>query len=148
MDLVAIRNHSELELRKKLATRCEANIVDQAIDWAKGQNWLPSQEVLKDQLAEQMGRKGKGIQKINQKLNELGLDSVKSNAEDELEKAKRLALAKWSCEDFQGLSFEEAQKLKAQIIRFLFARGYESSVVSKILKNEFKAGALSHDEEY
>lgn len=148
MDLVARRDHSEKELRTKLALRCEPEIVEQTITWAKEQNWLAKPEVLAEKFAEQLGRRGKGIHKINQKLKELGLSSVKVNPENELEKAKHLILNKWSSEDFHGLGFKESQKLKAKIMRFLFARGFESGVVSSILKNEFKAGAIPHDEEY
>jgi regulatory protein len=131
MDFVARRDHSEKELRKKLSLRCEPEIVDQAIEWAKEQNWLAQPEVLSEKFAEQ-----------------LGLGAVKADKETELEKAKRLVLNKWSAEDFRGLGFQESQKLKAKIMRYLIARGYESDIVSNILKNEFKAGAISHDEEY
>jgi regulatory protein len=148
MDFVARRDHSEKELRKKLSLRCEPEIVDQAIEWAKEQNWLAQPEVLSEKFAEQLSRRGKGIRKINQKLKELGLGAVKADKETELEKAKRLVLNKWSAEDFRGLGFQESQKLKAKIMRYLIARGYESDIVSNILKNEFKAGAISHDEEY
>ncbi len=152
MDFVARRDHSEKELRKKLSLRCEPEVVDQAIEWAKEQNWLAKPEVLSEKFAEQLSRRGKGIRKINQKLKDLGLGAVKADKDAELEKAKRLVLNKWSSEDFRGLSFQESQKLKAKIMRYLIARGYESDVVSNILNNEFKAGAhendQSHDEEY
>ena len=48
MDFVARRDHSEKELRKKLSLRCEPKIVDQAIEWAKEQNWLAQPEVLSE----------------------------------------------------------------------------------------------------
>lgn len=148
MDLVARRDHSEKEIRKKLALRCQPEIVDQAIEWATQQNWLAAPDVLKEKFAEQLSRRGKGIRRINQKLKELGLASVKADLEKELEKARRLVAGKWTFEDFKGLDFKESQKLKAKIMRYLITRGFESDVVSNILKNEFKAGALSHDEEY
>lgn len=146
MDFVARRDHSEKELRTKLSLRCEPEIVDQAIAWAKEQNWLAKPEVLKEKFAEQLSRRGKGIRKINQKLKELGLSSVKADKENEFEKAKRLVLNKWSEKDFRGLNFQESQKLKAKIMRYLITRGFESDIVSNILKNEFKAGAQEHDQ--
>lgn len=148
MDLVARRDHSEKELRTKLSLRCEPAIVQQAIEWATEQNWLAKPEVLTQKFAEQLGRRGKGIRKINQKLKELGLSNVKADQETELEKAKKLVGNKWSFKDFHGLNFQQSQKLKAKIMRYLITRGFESDIVSHILKNEFKAGALSHDEEY
>ena len=151
MDYVARRDHSEKELRKKLSARCEPSTVDQVMSWAQEQNWLASPDKLKEQFAAQLGRRGKGIRKINQKLKELGLSSVKAEKETELEKARKLVTAKWSVDDFQNLDFKEMQKLKAKIMRFLAARGYESDVISLILKNEFKKsssdGEFFYDEE-
>ncbi|MCC2677614.1 MAG: regulatory protein RecX [Pseudobdellovibrio sp.] len=148
MDLVARRDHSEKELRKKLAQRCEPEVVEQTIKWAGEQNWLASPEKLKTQFAEQLSRRGKGIRKINQKLKELGLESVKAEAETELEKAKKLVLSKWSPRDFKGLDFKESQKLKAKIMRYLITRGYESHVVSSILKNDLKYSSANEEEIY
>lgn len=151
MDFVARRDHSEKELRTKLSLRCDSTTVESAIQWAKEQNWLAQPEVLTEKFAEQLGRRGKGIRKINQKLKELGLGSVKVDQDSELEKAKRLVLNKWSAQDFKGLGFKDSQKLKAKIMRFLISRGYELDTVSNILKNEFKAGVQEneqHDEEY
>ena len=103
MDLVAHRDHSEKELRQKLSLLCEEEIVVQAMAWAKEQNWLAVPEVLKEKFAEQLERRGKGIHHINQKLQQLGLEPIKPDPEQELEKAKKLALTKWSLEDFQDL---------------------------------------------
>lgn len=145
MDLVARRDHSVKELRQKLLQRCEPEIVDQVLQWAEQQNWLAPPEKIKNQIAEQLSRRGKGIRKINQKLKELGLDSVRADLEDEFEKAKRLVGAKWTTTDFKGLDFKEAQKLKAKVMRFLAARGFESAVISKILKTELKTISSSED---
>lgn len=147
MDLVARRDHSEKELRKKLSLKCDPEIVELTLKWAQEQNWLASPEKLKTQFAEQLSRRGKGVRKINQKLKELGLESVKADPDTELEKAKKLVLAKWSPRDFKGLDFKESQKLKAKIMRYLITRGYESQVVSNILKNELKYSA-NEEENY
>ncbi|MEK6627010.1 MAG: regulatory protein RecX [Bdellovibrionota bacterium] len=153
MDLVARRDHTEKELRKKLLLRCEADVVEKTLLWAQEQNWLTSPEKLKTQFAEQLGKRGKGIRKINQKLKELGLETVKSDKDSEIEKAKKLVLAKWSPDDFSGLDYKESQKLKARIMRFLVTRGYEFDVVSLVLKNlteksEFKKIAHSEEDNY
>lgn len=46
MDLVAKRDHSENELRKKLANCCEPETLEHLIQWAHEQNWLVSPEKL------------------------------------------------------------------------------------------------------
>ena len=145
MDFVARRDHTEKELRKKLSLRCDTDVVEKTLAWAQEQNWLAAPEKLKTQFADQLSRRGKGIRKINQKLKELGLETVKSDKDMELLKAKKLVLAKWSAADFKGLNFKETQKLKAKIMRFLITRGYESDVVNTVLKNEFKQSSKNHD---
>lgn len=144
---MAKRDHTEKELRKKLLLRCDPEIVEQTMVWAKEQNWLSAPEKLKTQFAEQLSRRGKGVRKINQKLKELGLESIKSDKDNELIKAKKLVNAKWSAVDFKGLDFKESQKLKAKIMRYLVTRGYESDVVSSILKTEFKKSSVATEDE-
>ncbi|AGH94772.1 regulatory protein RecX [Pseudobdellovibrio exovorus] len=156
MDFVARRDHSEKELSQKLARYCESDIVQQTITWAREQNWLSAPETLQQQFATQLGRRGKGIHNINQKLKELGLESVKADFDNELEKARRLTFSKWNADDFRGLNVKDSQKLRAKIIRFLTTRGYEGAVISSILKNDFNTVTqtaiqdedLSYDDEY
>ena len=148
MDRVARRDHSKKELRQKLSLICEMDLIEEAIRWAQQQNWFTSADSLKMKLTEQLARRGQGIDKINQKLNDLGLPLVEVDQEQELAKAKKLATTKWSIEDFQNLEQHDAQKLKAKVVRFLSARGFTADIVSQILMNEFKAGAIFHDEEY
>ena len=148
MDLVARRDHSEKELRSKLSLRCSPEIVDQTLTWAREQNWLISPEKLKTQVAAQLSRNGKGVRKINQKLQSLGLDSVKSETEEELEKARHLVSRKWQPRDFKDLDFKESQKLKAKITRFLVARGFELNVVSTILRTDLKYTPSNEEEIY
>lgn len=147
MDLVARRDHSELEIKKKLAPRCEDTILQEALDWAKNQNWLSSTEKLTAQFARQLDRRGKGIRQINKKLTEKGLNTIKPDFDNEYDKAQRLTLLKWERNSFQDLDFEQAQKLKGKIIRYLLARGFENSIVSKILKNEFRSAQNIHEDE-
>lgn len=134
MNMVARRDHSEKELRTKLSRCCEVDTIEKTLLWAREQNWLINPEKLKTQLAENLSRRGKGIRKINQKLKNLGLDSIRSDKKMELAKATKLVLAKWSTDDFIDLNYAESQKLKARILRFLISRGYESDIVSLVLK--------------
>ena len=138
MDFVARRDHTEKELIKKLSRYCDIETVHKTIDWATKQNWLANPEKLRIQFTAQLERRGKGIRKINQKLKELGLSSIKPNQTLELQKAKKLVLTKWSANCFEGLEYKELQKLRARISRYLISRGYESDIINIILKNEFK----------
>lgn len=145
MDLVAGRDHTEKELRSKLVRYTDEATAEETIQWAQKQNWLASSEKLKEDWAEKLSRKGKGVKQINQKLQALGLDTIKASAEDELAKARRLALAKWSAEDFKNTDPAEAQKLKIKIMRYLAARGFEAQIINQILKNDFKCSSSEED---
>lgn len=148
MDYVARRDHTEKELRQKLSIRFEKKLIDEALLWAHQQNWLASPEKLTEQMSEQLHRRKKGIRRINQKLQALGLNQISSDTNIELKKAQELIRAKWTAEDFIGLGYADAQKLKAKMMRFLMTRGFESHVISQILKTEFNKGAPSYDEEF
>lgn len=137
MDLVARRDHTEKELRKKLSLRCEPEIIDQAIEWAKEQNWLAAPEQLQERFVQQLHQKGKGLRVINHKLRELGLQTIANDSELEFEKAQKLIQSKkFKNPEDQDLSFEEKQKLKAKIARFLSSRGFDSSIIAKIINEE------------
>lgn len=148
MDLVARRDHSVKELRQKLSLRCDPETVEKTLQWAQEQHWLAPPERLQSQVSQQLARRGQGIRRINQKLKSLGLDSTVGNSDEELNRAQQLVRAKWSYENFKHLDFKEAQKLRAKIMRFLATRGYESSTISLILKNEFKQPETSEEEIY
>lgn len=145
MDLVAGRDHTEKELRTKLAKYTDEETAEETIQWARKQNWLASSEKLKEDWAEKLSRKGKGVKLINQKLEALGLETIKASTEEELAKARRLALAKWSPEDFKNTAPAEAQKLKVKIMRYLAARGFEAQIINQILKNDFKCSSSEED---
>ncbi len=75
VDLVAMRDHSEKELRKKLREKFAdeeslAEIIDEAIDFAKDNKWLGDPSVLADRLANMLHRRNKGIHYINNYLRE------------------------------------------------------------------------------
>lgn len=148
MDLVARRDHTEKELRKKLSLRCELDVVEQAIQWAKEQNWLAKPEFIQERVVQQLHNKGKGHRAINRKLQELGLSSVTSEPKVELEKAKKLVNAKWNLEDIMtNLEYSEKQKLTAKIARFLINRGFDAEIVSKVISKVIKKD-LNYDEEF
>lgn len=148
MDHMARRNHSELELREKLESVFAAEIVNKALAWAKQQNWFTSPESLTAHVVDQLQRRGKGIAAINRTLEAKGLQPVISSAADELAKARKVVFAKWSADDFDDLDIKQAQKLSTKIMRLLISRGFDEDVIQDILKKDFKAGALAHDEQF
>ncbi|WP_291515405.1 regulatory protein RecX [Bdellovibrio sp. ArHS] len=132
MDLIARRDHSEKELRTKLREKFSdedslGEIIDEAIDFAKDQNWIGDPADLAGRLADMLHRRNKGIHYINNYLREKGLPSVPTDRDLELEKALAIVKNKYD-EDFQ-FSREE----KARVGRFLAARGFDSETVRKVI---------------
>ncbi|MGZ3795863.1 MAG: regulatory protein RecX [Pseudobdellovibrionaceae bacterium] len=159
MDLVALRDHSEKELRTKLRTYFKRNFqyrqrlakkqgrdlseefasqqeeindaIEGAIEFAKSHQWICKPEDLAEKMATMLHRKKKGISYINNYLKEKGLPSVPQDRDLELEKA--LALVKNKYSDFSQLSFEEKKKEQARVGRFLVSRGFDSETVRKVI---------------
>ncbi len=148
MDYVARRDHSAHELREKLSGHFQTDVIDEAMGWAEQQNWLVSADTLKNDIIEKLNRRGQGNAKINEKLAALGLGHSETSSAQEYEKAKKLALEKWSPENFVELAALDRQKLTAKIARFLSSRGFDSEIVLSVINNELKAGDSFHDEEY
>lgn len=128
MDMIARRDHSEKEIRTKLADKehTPAEIED-ALDYARDNRWLAEPEVISERMANFLHRRNKGVIAINHKLREKGLPSVASDPEQELEKALYLAQTKWSKEEPPDRSMRD------KIGRFLLSRGFEPSIVRKVI---------------
>ncbi|HVK62493.1 MAG TPA: hypothetical protein VM432_13125, partial [Bdellovibrionales bacterium] len=60
MDFLARRNHSELELRQKLSRTYPEHEVEEAIAFAKENNWMAQPEELAERVAIELGRRNKG----------------------------------------------------------------------------------------
>lgn len=132
MDLLARRDHSEKELRKKLRERFPddedtLNAIENAIQFAKDNNWLGDPQDLAHRMADMLHRKNKGIQYINNYLRDKGLPSVAADREAELEKALEIVKGKYDLE--HKLTREE----KAKVGRFLMSRGFDSETVRKVI---------------
>lgn len=124
MDLLAQRDHSEKEIRTKLKQReFSPEEIDAAIEYGKTNKWLPDSaeglQALAEKAANALHRKGKGIIYINHFLKQKGLPPVKSDFSQELEKALSL--------------IKNKKGEKAKIGRFLLSRGFEQSVVRKVV---------------
>lgn len=122
MDLIARRDHSEKEIRKKLKEKFEPDEIDAAIAYGKAHSWIPDDEETEHQLALKMAevlhRKLKGIQYINHSLHEKGLPSLDPDPERELEKARELLQNKFSEEELRD------RNVQAKAYRFLASRGF------------------------
>lgn len=145
MDLLARRDYSLKELTTRLKARCEPEIVTQALDWARTQNWLPSEEKVQEQVVKALGRRKKGQRAINQKLKQMGLQPVKIEPEIELEHAYEAVQSKWTRGALKGFDFKESQKERARVMRYLASRGFGGDIVQKVLKNYFKVQANDED---
>jgi regulatory protein len=163
-DLVALRDHSENELRSKLHTYFKRNFqyrqrlakkqgndlteeftsqqqeitdaIEEAIAFAKSHNWICSPEDLAEKMAHMLHRKRKGIGYINNYLEEKGLPPIPNDLDLELEKA--LALVKNKYSDFSALSSEEKKKEQARVARYLASRGFDSETVRKVIYEKLR----------
>lgn len=137
MDLLARRDHSLKELTDKLKERTSPETLQQALTWAKEQNWLPSNERLQEQVVRQLQGRKKGLTAINIKLKKMGLPTVKLEADTELETALQALKAKFKSDLLLNLEYKEFIKLKAKVMRHLGSRGFSSAVISRAIKQYF-----------
>lgn len=145
MDLLARRDHSPVELRRKLAKfEYSEDEIEAALDWARERKFIPFDEASAQAHSEKwrapLDRRKKGIRWMNQKLSQIGLPKIASDPESELEKALDLVVRKAkSLRKSPPLTRED----KAKIQRFLMSRGFESTTINEALK---KWASTSPDE--
>lgn len=134
MDLLARRDHSELEIRQKLRERdFSEESINSALQYGKENGWLLDPPLLAEKFSQSLHRKKRGIQKINHILRRKGLPPVRMEEEIELEKALDHLNQKIDLE--MASSHEEKQKLKAKAYRLLQNRGFTPSLISKAWKS-------------
>lgn len=130
LDMVARRDHSPLEVRRKLAKSFTPDEVEAAIAWAIENRWLPdSEETLKaysEKWRPGLDRRKKGIRWMNQKLGQLGLPKIEADAETEVEKARALVQRRL------GDRFPDRAE-RAKLQRFLMSRGFEGETIRRVL---------------
>lgn len=145
MDLLARRGHSELELRQKLSRTYEPHEVEDAIQFAKENNWMTAPEELAERVSLELGRKRKGHRYINQFLRNKGLPAVTKDADEEFEKAldfvqtklgKRLgAQVSDELANEGKLDYEEQRKEQMKIYRMLGSRGFDDETIRRVLES-------------
>lgn len=129
-DYLGRRDHSELELKKKLLQHFEIPAIVWAMTEAKDRGWLADPHELAEKVAESLHRKGKGHLYINRYLHGKGLPSVDKNTERELDKARQIA--QYKLHKQSGFSYEE----KGRLARWLGSRGYDNETVRALIYEE------------
>lgn len=125
---LAARDHSEFELKLKLKKNYEPEEINEALEWARENKYLPEPEYISQRLAETLHRKYKGIHYINECLREKGLPTVGRNDEVELEKARHLIKNK--------ASSGKRRQDRHRMIRLLVSRGFDTAIIRKVLHEE------------
>ncbi len=150
MDLMAISDRSVKQITDKLSPVTEPEILIQALDWMRAQNWNPTSEKLQSHVIENLTRKNKGQTAINEKLKNLGLDTVQIEPEIELEKALQAVENKFDKSEIAEMNFKSAQKEKMRMLRFLSSRGFDEAIADQILNTYFKNATSEdiYDEEF
>jgi len=127
---LAMRDHSETELRTKMRRRFEPDIVEHALIQAKERDWLVAPEKLAQRVIEALGRRKKSHRYIQNALKKRGLPSTTADSEDEIEKIRHLLRSKFV--GTQDLSYEE----KTKAYRFLKYRGFQDALIRKVLNEQ------------
>jgi SOS response regulatory protein OraA/RecX len=138
MDLMAISDRSVKQITDKLSPVTEPEILVKALDWMSQQSWNPSPEKLQTHVIENLNRKNKGQTAINERLKNLGLDTVQIEPQIELEKALQAVENKFNKSETTAMNFKSAQKEKLRMLRFLSGRGFDETVADQVLHIYFK----------
>ncbi len=131
MDLLARRNLSATELRRKLSTfeYTSAEIKD-AIEFAEKNNWIAPPQELAEKLTQELNRKKKSARYIDHFLQDKGLPASPFDPEAELVKALHVVQSKLAKEN--AFDFEEKKKIH----RLLTNRGFDSTTIRKVLERK------------
>lgn len=131
MDLLARRNLSATELRRKLAAyEFSDSEIDDAIELAERKKWISPPAELAEKVIQDLTRKKKSARYINHFLEDKGLPASEFDAEAEVEKALNIVQNKLTKE--KGFNAEEKQK----ILRLLTNRGFDSSTIRKVIERK------------
>lgn len=125
------REHSRAELRRKLAPHAEsAEEVDALLDWLERENWLSNARFAESVVHRRAGRYGTARLMQELKTHQLGeetLGEVKTQLQaTEVERAKALWEKRFG---HPPVDFAE----RAKQVRYMMARGFSRSVVSRII---------------
>ena len=135
MRLLAQRDHSETELRRKLAAQdVSEEDVEQAIAYFHEHHWLDDRRFAERYLV-MRSQKGYGVQRIQQELGMKGIarelihDAFASSDIDWCALAKQTAHRKF------GQTLPQEWKEKAKVQRFLLYRGFFQEEIYAVFSN-------------
>lgn len=135
MRLLAQRDHSETELRRKLAAQdVSEEDVEQAIAYCHEHHWLDDRRFAERYLV-MRSQKGYGVQRIQQELGMKGIarelihDAFASSDIDWCALAKQTAHRKF------GQTLPQEWKEKAKVQRFLLFRGFFQEEIYAVFSN-------------
>ena len=135
MRLLAQRDHSETELRRKLAAQdVSEEDVEQAIAYCHEHHWLDDRRFAERYLL-MRSQKGYGVQRIQQELGMKGIardlihDAFASSDIDWCALAKQTAHRKF------GQTLPQEWKEKAKVQRFLLYRGFFQEEIYAVFSN-------------
>jgi regulatory protein len=131
MDLLAKRDHSEYELRKKLADDYPLHEIDEAIELARESRWLAPPEELSERAARALGRKRKSHRYINQFLTARGLPHV--GRELDVETEKGVALVRARLRNLSSLDRQALFEARLKARRLLTNRGFDGETIRRVL---------------
>lgn len=140
------RDHTELELKRKLAKDFSLIEVDAALASARELNLMKTPEQLSEQLYHELSRKNKGYLYIIKYLRAKGLPRHEMDHEQELEKARKLVMTKLRLAGFVG--YEE----KIKIHRLLTSRGFAHETIREMTREATREATretmrtVSHEE--
>lgn len=121
------RDHSELELRRKLKRRYTEGAIDRALSEAQNRGWLRAKEELAQLWTEQLGRRRRSHRYIRQFLQHRGLDGTPRDQEAEIAKCQSLLETKFH----KTANFSPEEKTKAY--RFLSYRGFDNDIIRRVI---------------
>jgi regulatory protein len=124
---LAMRDHSQHELKTKLKRRFEEPLVEAVVAEAEARGWLIPEERIAENLVAALERRGKSFAYIQLQLRKRRLPVPAMNSENEIEKARQLLVKKFGEEK---LSYED----KAKAFRFLKYRGFPDSAIRKAME--------------
>lgn len=133
-DFLARREHTRKELQYKLARACEDDaLIEELLD-KLSEEGLQSDARFTENFVHHRINKGQGPAKIQQELNQRGVDSSVISEYLESEAVDWLSLA----EEVRVKKFGEAvpgdYQKKAKQSRFLYSRGFSSEQINHLLK--------------
>src|SRR4051812_24070668 len=91
---LAMRDHSETELRTKMRRRFELDVIEKAIQFARDRDWLANPEKMAERATADLGRRKKSHRYIQNNLRKRGLPATRPDSDGELEKIRQLLRSK------------------------------------------------------